>query len=291
MPPLTVLLDSWRFEPAAAAVMLVAAALYAAGIVRVRRAGGRWPLPRTLLFAVGGLGSYAAVSFGFLGVYSSELRFAFTTRIALLLFVVPGLMAAGRPLELLRRSLGPDGQRRLERALRLWVVRLFGNAIFATLFAASVFTIFLTPVAWVLRGSPALETVLGVAVPLVGLALVVPIAENAEGRTALFLTAEFLLAFAEMLIDAVPGIVLRIQGVVLDHAPVAPSVLTWWPSPLRDQQLSGDLLWFIAEIADVPILVLLMVRWMRSDRREATRFDELSDEEIAELTRQHLRDR
>lgn len=63
------------------------------------------------------------------------------------------------------------------------------------------------------------------------------------------------------------------------------------PSPLRDQQLSGDLLWFIAEIADIPVLVLLFVRWARVDRGEARGFDQLSDEEMAELTRQHLRGR
>jgi hypothetical protein len=37
------------------------------------------------------------VSFGFLGTWSTELRWAFTTRIALLLFVVPMLVTFGRP--------------------------------------------------------------------------------------------------------------------------------------------------------------------------------------------------
>jgi cytochrome c oxidase assembly factor CtaG len=61
------------------------------------------------------------------------------------------------------------------------------------------------------------------------------------------------------------------------------------PEPLRDQQLSGDLLWFIAEIVDVPILVILMMRWIRTDKRESRTMDELSDEDMAELTAAHLR--
>jgi cytochrome c oxidase assembly factor CtaG len=152
-----------------------------------------------------------------------------------------------------------------------------------------VFTLFLTPVAWIARGTPAIDAALGVVVPLVGLIMVLPIAENAAGRTSLFITAEFLLAFVELIIDAIPGIVLRLNGAILDHGPAAAGAASWFPSPLRDQQLAGDLLWFIAEVADVPILVLLFVRWTRSDRREQTTFDELSDEELDALTREHLR--
>jgi putative membrane protein len=50
------------------------AALYAAGVWRIHRSGARWPVSRTLLFVVAGLGSWAVVSFGFLGSYSEELR-------------------------------------------------------------------------------------------------------------------------------------------------------------------------------------------------------------------------
>jgi cytochrome c oxidase assembly factor CtaG len=65
----------------------------------------------------------------------------------------------------------------------------------------------------------------------------------------------------------------------------------WWPSPLRDQQLSGDLLWFIAELADVPVLIILFIRWSRVDKREAKSFDDLTDEEMDALTQEHLRQR
>ena len=229
------------------------------------------------------------VEFGFLGTFSGQLRFAFTTRIALLLFAVPACVAAGRPLGLLRASLGDSGAARLERVLRNRVLRLFGNAVFATVFSAAAFTLFLTPIAWIARGTPAIDAAVGIVVPLVGLIMVLPIAENAEGRTSLFITAEFLLAFVELIIDAIPGIVLRLNGAILDHAPAVAGAAPWFPSALRDQQLSGDLLWFIAEVADVPILVLLFVRWSRSDRREQKRFDDLSDEELDELTREHLR--
>jgi cytochrome c oxidase assembly factor CtaG len=101
-----------------------------------------------------------------------------------------------------------------------------------------------------------------------------------------------LLAFVELVIDAIPGILIRLSGTVLDKLPAISGVHPiWWPSPIRDQQLSGDLLWFIAEIADIPVLIILFIRWSRVDRKEARSYDELSDEEMDALTQEHLRTR
>jgi len=292
VPSIPVFLATWGLDPVALAAIVVAAAFYLGGIIRARRRGVAWPVRFTLAFFGLGLGIFAVVEFGFLGVYSHELRWAFTTRIALLLFAVPACLSAGRPVGLMRVSLGGSGIARLERALTTRVIRLFGNAIFATIFSALVFCLFLTPVAWVLRGTPALSAAMGIVIPLLGLVMVLPIVENAAGRTSLFITVEFLLAFVELVIDAVPGIVLRLNDAILDHAPlIGPAVAGaagWWPNPVHDQHLAGDLLWFIAEIADVPILVLLFVRWTRSEKREEKKFDDLTDEQLDELTRQHL---
>ena len=292
MPSIPVFFATWRLDPVALAALVLAAALYLGAIIRARRRGVAWPVRFTLAFFGLGLGSFAVVEFGFLGAYSHDLRWAFTTRIALLLFAVPACISAGRPIGLLRVSLGEGAGARLERMLTTRVIRLFGNAIFATIFSALVFCLFLTPAAWVLRGTPALSAALGIVIPLLGLIMVLPIVENAAGRTSLFITVEFLLAFVELVIDAVPGIVLRLNDAILDHAPIigpaVASAASWWPNPVHDQHLAGDALWFIAEIADVPILVLLFVRWTRSEKREEKKFDDLTDEQLDELTRQHL---
>ncbi|WP_285115371.1 cytochrome c oxidase assembly protein [Leifsonia sp. fls2-241-R2A-40a] len=291
-PPLAVFLSTWSVDPAAAIVLLAAAALYLTGVARLRRRGHRWPLRLTAAFLLLGLGSYAVVSFGFLGAESTDLRWAFTTRIALLLFVVPALLALGRPIALARVALGLRGRRRTDRAMRSWPARFFGNAMAAPLIACAVFLVFLTPVAAILRDSPWSEWTISVLTPLAGLVLVLPIAAHSVIHTAFFITVEFLLAFVELLLDAIPGLLLRLNDGVLDHAPaIVARMPFWFPTPLHDQHLSGDFLWFIAEMADVPVLVLLFVRWMRLDRREGRKLDELSDEEMAELTRQHLRQR
>jgi cytochrome c oxidase assembly factor CtaG len=120
--------------------------------------------------------------------------------------------------------------------------------------------------------------------------MVLPITELSGGRASFFIMVEFIFVFVELVADAIPGILLRLNGAVLDHVPAAVGLLpAWFPSRLRDQQLSGDLLWFIAEVADIPVLILLFIRWSRIDHKEQNQFDELSDEEVDALTREHLR--
>lgn len=248
----------------------------------MRRRGEPWPLRRTIGFFALGLLPYAVIELGFLGTFSADLRWAFSTRIALLIFAVPAGIAAGRPLDLV-----PARVR--ERVLASRVTRVFGNAMVATIVIAAVFCLFLTPLAGILRVDPVVEASLGVVVPLVGLAMVLPMMALGAVHTGTFIAIEFLLAFVELLIDSVPGLLLRLNDSVLDLIPDAAQAAAWWPSPLHDQHLAGDMIWFIAEFADVPILVILMIRWMRSDRVEAKGFDDLSDEEYDEMTRAHLR--
>ena len=287
-PPLHVLLTTWHAAPVPLGVLLVASIAYIVGVVRVRRRGEAWPVLRTIGFFGLGLAPYAVIELGFLGTYSSELRWAFSTRIALLIFAVPAGVAAGRPLELYSRATGDRGRARLERLLATRIVRITGNAMVATVVIAAVFCLFLTPVAGILRVNPVIEASLGVVVPLVGLAMVLPMMALGAVHTGTFIAIEFLLAFVELLIDSVPGLLLRLNDTVLDLIPDAARAVSWWPSTLHDQHLAGDLIWFIAEFADVPILVILMIRWMRTDRAEAKTFDDLTDEEYDEMTRAHL---
>jgi putative membrane protein len=271
-------------------VIVLAGALYAAGVLALRRRGVPWPRIRTVWFYALGLGSFAVVDLGFLGVWSVDLRWAFTTRIALLLFAVPGLLSLGAPIALARLVLTGGSLKRMDAILRSWPVRLAGNAVFAPLFALAAFSVFLTPLAGSLRESAVAGGVLTVVVPLVGLLMVLPIVENTTQRTSFFITVEFLFVFVELVVDAIPGILLRLNNHVLDGlGQVGGSLPAWFPSAYHDQHLSGDLLWFIAEFADIPVLILMFVRWSRIDRSEAKALDELTDEEMDALTREHLR--
>jgi cytochrome c oxidase assembly factor CtaG len=290
MPPIAVLAGTWRFDPAAALLLALAAAGYGAGVHRVVKSGGRWPRRRTLSFCLLGLGSYLVASFGFLGVYSPDLRWAFAIRTAALLMVVPGLAALGRPLALARAAMPPGRARRLCSLLLGRPLRLLGHPLVGPVVCMGLFALMLTPAAGYARTSPGAETLLTLALPLLGLALILPTTDAAHARYSPLMVLELLFVFIELMADAIPGIALRLNTAILDRVPAAAGTAPGWlhPSPLHDQHLAGDWLWFICEMADLPLHVLLVLRYLRSDAREARRLDALSDEEMDALAEAHL---
>ncbi|OII37747.1 hypothetical protein BIU98_00125 [Curtobacterium sp. MMLR14_010] len=265
----------------------MAAGTYGWLVVGAHRSRRPWPWWRSLSFA-GALALFAVLQFGIVGMYDQTLRWAFVLRLALLFFAVPTFAAFAAPVTLLRTG----GPARLAHAASAVMgsrpVRVLGTAIVSPLVALALFCLLLTPLSAALRTSSVGAVAITVLVPLLGFALLAPLSEPGVLRSSTFVTAEFLLAFVELMLDAIPGIVLRITNHVLDGATVMASGPAWFPSPLRDQHLAGDLLWFIAEVADVPVLISLFVRWQRTDRREADDVDALSDEEMDALTRAHL---
>lgn len=289
MPPFGELL-SVHFDPAAVVVLAVSGFLYGWGVRRARRNGVPWPTRRTVVFVVLGMGSYAAVSFGFLGAQSAGLRWAFVLRCALLLLFCPGLAALGRPVALVRAAAGPDHAARVDAVIDSKPLRLLGNTIVAPLVPLALFMLFLTPFAGAVRVSVLGEAGASVLLPVIGLLLFVTLIEQRDERTTEFFAAEFMIGFVELVLDALPGILLRLSGAILDGVTRIPvETPSWYPSPLRDQQLAGDLLWLVAEVGDLPALILLIARWARRDRADARGFDDLTDEEYADLTRDHLR--
>lgn len=273
-------------------MICTAGVLYGLGVRNARRKGHRWPLWRTLAFYLLGLGSMAVLTCGFTGVYSADLRWAFTLKVSLLLFAVPLLMGLGRPITLARAALPPAGNDRLNRVLAHRAIRFFSNSLAAPLLGLALFSTFLTPAFHTLRADPLAEALVTIGVPLLGLLMALPIIEESDfQRSSAFITLEFVFVFIELLVDAVPGILLRLNGQVLDGVMALQARPGWFPDPLRDQQLAGDALWFICEAVDLPLIILMFIRFSRSDKREARGFDELSDEELDELNRRHLHGR
>jgi len=286
MPPLSALVTSWTGDVPALLLAAVVVFLYLRG---VRRRAGRWPLRRTLSFLLG-MALFLYLSCGFPGVYGVSLRWVFTLKVAGYVFVVPLLLAAGRPLALARETLGETGRRRVDAFMSSRVVRLLSHPVVSPLLGLALFASFLTPVLHLLRTDPVADALTVLLAPALGLLMVLPAVEGEERpASSAVMVVGFIYVFIELLADAVPGILLRLSGTVLDgfSGPV-PGALGWFPGALRDQQLAGDLLWFVAEVVDLPLIVLMMIRFQRTDRADAQAIDDLSDEELAELNRRHL---
>lgn len=263
-------LTAWRLAPLPLLALLAALTAYVVGTRRLARAGEHWPTGRTVTFVLAGCAPYAVVTQGFLGTYAPLLRWSFTAQAALLLLVVPPLIALGRPLELARRALGPVGAARLDRFVRSRPVALLGHPVVGPVVLLAAMLTFLTPGPVWVQEHPVALAVTQVALPLIGLLVVLPVAEGEEMVASSMMAIGLLIAFLELVADALPGILLRLHSSVIGAAVAGPR---WLPSPLHDQQLSGDVLWFIGEAIDLPFLAWLLVRWMRADQREAAAVD------------------
>jgi putative membrane protein len=261
---------AWRLDPLILVVALGAAVAYFVGVRAARRRGTSWPVGRTAAFYGLGIGGTVVVAMGWPGVYARALFSVYAAQVVALLMVVPLLLALGRPVELAMAALGPARVRRVldSRPARLVTVPVLGPL----LLAVTPLLVFLTPWYPLTLRYPALVPVTHVLLLVIGLAVLVPLWEAPTVAARIPYAIALLVAFIELLADAVPGIVIRLDTHVL-----AAGYLTraWGPSPLHDQQLGGDLLWCIGEAIDIPFLALLAVQWYRSDTRDAARVDEL----------------
>ncbi|HEX4727330.1 MAG TPA: cytochrome c oxidase assembly protein, partial [Jatrophihabitans sp.] len=116
----------------------------------------------------------------------------------------------------------------------------------------------------------------------IGSVLVLPLVRADERASSLAVGAAVAVGFVELLVDAIPGIVLRLSthpvSGFFSHRPSATGAPNW----LHDQQVGGGILWCVAELLDLPFLLLVFRQWVRADNREAAAIDAALDAEAAE---------
>ena len=273
-------------------MLLALAAGYVIGIVCAWRRRQAVPLAARALFYFLGLGIYAWATLGFLGVYSPQQRWLWVIKIAIILFLVPWLIGAGRPAALLEAALNECGRVRVRAFFQSRFMRIVGSAVFEPLFSFAFLLLLITPLAGPMRTQEAWQDVVAVGLLVVGVLTVVPLAEDTRPHTSMRIGIEFMLAFAALALDAIPGLCMRLIDTLLDGVHTISGVmLPWFKPAMSDQMMAGDILWCLAESADLPILLILFLRWHRIDDREAKEVDELSDEKLDELMQAHLQGR
>lgn len=273
-PTLAGAAGAWRLDPLLLVIVLLAAAGYLVGVARVRRAGGRWPIARTVAFVGLGITGLAGSALGWPEVYAPALFSVYAGQVMLLLLVVPFLMALGRPLGLARTALGAAGRARLTAALESGWARFFTVPVVSPLLLAAVpFLLFFTPLYRLSLTHTALLSTLHLLLLALGLAVLVPVWESDTVDARVPYVIVMLFALIELLADAVPGIVIRLDTHPIAAGYFAALARPWGPSPIPDQQLGGDLMWCVGEAIDLPFIVMLLMQWVRSDARDAVRVD------------------
>lgn len=278
-PSAAALLTAWTWQPLAVAVAVLLTAWYLWTSRALRRRGTRWPAHRFAVFALG-IVLWVWVTCGFLAVYRTSLYWMWTTQTLAVWLVVPAVLLAGQPLQLAVTRGGRDG--RLGRVVTSRIVRTFHNPLVgpALVPVVAAFLFFGPLPRWTVQWSAA-----GWALQLVLLALgaliVLPLLGSETSASSMAMGLSIGIASFELIIDAIPGIVLRLYTHPVTSYFAVRDIHSWVPSALHDQRTAAAILWGVAELSDAPFMLLLFRRWMRTDAREAAAMDAVLEAEYA----------
>lgn len=281
-------------------VLVFATALYIRAVVTLVRRGDKWPVGRTISFAIGialidfatsgGLGLYAHFSFQYHMIAHMVLS-----------MIAPIALVLSAPITLALRTL-PIAREKGERGIRgtflaalnsrpssIWTHPLVALAIFD----GSLFALYFTPLFGNLMGmhfGHLLMDVHFIAAGLLFFHVIVGIDPNPRKVHHL---VRIVMLLAAMSIHAFFSVALMSANQLIDNGYYALLERPWATDLLSDQKSGAAIGWAMGEIPIVVALIATFIQWMRSDAREAKRADRRSATDLAQYNAylQQLADR
>ena len=261
-------------------ILLFLVALYVKGVMVLTKRGDKWPVGRTISFALG----IAVIDFatsGGLGVYA---HFSFSYHMLahmLLAMVAPIGLVLGAPMTLALRTL-PQGRIPTERgvrgsllaALHSKVGTFYTNPVVALLiFDGSLFALYFTDLFAGMMQSHLGHLVMNLHFLAAGfLFFFVVIGIDPNPRKIPHLV-QIVILFAAMSIHAFFSIALMSMTTLIDKGYFASLQTPWLTDVLADQKLGASIGWAMGEIPILLALVATFINWRREDAREAKRID------------------
>ncbi|CAB5007474.1 MAG: hypothetical protein F2897_01485 [Actinobacteria bacterium] len=270
------------YEPDALMIglLVVAVALYIKGVIVLTKRGDKWPVGRTISFALG-ISVIDFATSGGLGLYA---HFAFSYHMIAHMFlgmIAPIGIVLGAPITLALRTL-PQGRTSTERgvrgslisALHSRVGRFYTNPLIAlALFDGSLFALYFTSLFGGMMQSHAGHFFMNIHFILAGtLFFYVVVGVDPNPRKVPHLVRMVIL-FAAMSIHAFFSVALMSSTTLIDQGYFASLNTPWLGDLLADQNKGGAIGWAMGEIPILLALVATFIQWMRDDSREATRID------------------
>lgn len=283
-PNLWRLVISYEADGLMLGALIFVTALYISAVVRLARRGVKWPVGRTIAFALG----ISAIDFatsGGLGVYAN---FSFSHHMMahmVLGMIAPIGIVLGAPITLALRAL-PSGRDDQERGLRGLLVKalsskavvIFSHPIIAlAIFDGSLFVLYFTSIFDSLMGSHIGHLLMSLHFLLAGILffhVIIGIDPRPRQYPHIF---RIVILFAVMSIHAFFSISL-LSSTTLIGVDYYQSLATPWVSDLlADQRIGASIGWVMGEIPILLSLVATFLQWIRSDEREARRIDRASN--------------
>jgi putative copper resistance protein D len=270
------------YEPDALMIglLVLAVALYVKGVMVLNKRGDKWPVARTISFAVG-ISTIDFATSGGLGLYA-QFSFAWHMIAHMTLgMIAPIAIVLSAPITLALRTL-PQGRDKAERGVRGTLLAtlhsrysaIIVNPVGALLiFDGSLFTLYFTPLFGKLMSNHAGHLLMNIHFILAGfLFFHVIIGVDPNPKRPPFLL-RIVTLLAAMSIHAFFSVALMSSSTIIDGGFFASMQTPWITDLLADQNKGGAIGWAMGEIPILIALVATFIMWTKEDAREAKRID------------------
>ena len=287
-PTLSRVLFSYEPNALMIGVLTLMVALYIKGVVVLTKRGDKWPVGRTIAFALGIAATDFATSGG-LGLYA-QFSFSYHMMAHMVLgMIAPIGLVLGAPMTLALRTL-PQGRNSDERGVRGSLLAalhskigvIYTNPIVAlAIFDGSLFALYFTDLFAVLMQSHVGHLFMSLHFLAAGfLFFFIIIGVDPNPRRVHHLV-QIVILFAAMSIHAFFSVALMSTTTLIDKGFYASLQTPWLGDALADQKLGGSIGWAMGEIPILIALVATFINWMRDDSREAKRIDRTTARQAA----------
>jgi len=283
-PTLSRLLFEYEPDGLFLALLILAVALYVKGVIILSKRGDKWPIGRTVAFALGitaidyavngGLGVYAQVAFSFHMI--SHMVLATLAPIGIVL---------GAPITLALRTL-PIGRTQDERGVRGFAIailhsrysRIVTHPVSALIiFEASLFALYFTNLFNWLMSYHFGHFFMGLHFLLSGILLffvIIGVDPTPQKSPFIF---RIVILFVAISIHAFFSVALMSSSQLVDGGYFAEIARPWWPDFLADQKMGASIGWAMGEIPILLALIATFLQWIRADERDAKRIERNSN--------------
>ena len=287
-PNLTRVLLAYDADGLMLALLIFTVAIYIKGVLILSRRGVKWPVGRTIAFAIG----ISAVDFatsGGLGVYS---RFAFSNHMMshmVLGMIAPIGIVLGAPITLALRTL-PQARNKEEWGVRGAFItilhsrlsRIYTNPVVAlAIFDGSLFALYFTPLFGNLMQGHSGHFFMSLHFLLAGILFFQVLIGIDPMPNKIPHLVKIIVIFAAMSIHAFFSISVMSATTLLDNGFFALLERPWATDLLADQKLGGSIGWAMGEIPILLALLATFMQWQRADKNEANRIDRAADRAAA----------
>jgi cytochrome c oxidase assembly factor CtaG/putative copper export protein len=279
-PTLSRLLLDWRFDLVYGTLAILLAALYLAGVRRLRRRGDSWQTGRTVAWLAGCLVLLIATSSG-IGRYSPAMFSVHMGNHMLLSMVAPVLFVLGGPVTLALRAL-PVAGRDAPPGPREWLLAFVHSPVSRaltrplvalTLFVGSFYLLYFSGLFDAALDYHWAHLAMNAHFLLTGYLFYWPVIGVDPSPRKLPPLGKLGLMFAAMPFHAFFGVILMNMQTVIGETFYRSLDLPWVEDLLTEQRLGGGIAWASGELPVLLVLIALLVQWTRADEREARRSD------------------